>query len=258
LDLTPVKVLILIPARYQSSRFPGKPLAPILGQPMIHRVIERCSQAKSKDYQFDVCVVTDNDEIEKSVRSAGYSVKRVDDQTKSGSERAFLAYERFFTKDYQLIINVQGDEPLINPELLLDMTRSHLASDYDVYTIVRPMKKRDDLFTSPDKVKAIFSPDSGRCHYFSRAPIPFSREEVLGDHSWYLHGGVYSFRPHILQNFVNMNEGKYEQRECLEQLRLIENNYTIGAICRDEEFFGVDRPDDIIKLEGVMGEKGIK
>jgi 3-deoxy-manno-octulosonate cytidylyltransferase (CMP-KDO synthetase) len=226
---------------------------------MIHRVVKQCLKACAKDMTFEVAVVTDNDEIETSLKEANLPVVRVDDETVSGSERISLAFERHYQSGFDIIINVQGDEPLIDPCAISEMAMAHINSGFDVFTMVRPMGEgSEDLFNNPDKVKAVFSRKTNRCLYFSRSGVPYDRGHGGTPKEWYLHCGVYSFKPEILNRFVNLSPSHYEEIECLEQLRLLENGHTIGAICRNEEVIGVDRPQDITILEGVMREKGIE
>lgn len=251
--------LILIPARFASSRFPGKPLALINNKTMIQRVYENCNQKNSNNnnWQFDVCVVTDNQKIEDHIHEFGGQVCRVDDDVASGSERVYLAYKRFYSdKNYQLIINVQGDEPLLEIDQLSQLAHFHLGSSYDIATLVakKQEKKNSAEFCNPDKVKAIFSSTSGECHYFSRSAIPFSREkDELQE--WYLHIGVYSYKPSALEKFNQLECSHYEKIEKLEQLRAIENGMTIGAIQIDRNIHSVDTPEDIKELEGALLDK---
>lgn len=242
--------LVLIPSRFASTRFPGKPLALIAGKPMVQRVYEGCAHLKNAH----VCVVTDNDEIEKCVKNFGGNVVRVDDDVVSGSERIYLAYERFFSKQkFDLIVNVQGDEPLIQNNLLTDLIKFHSAGVFDVATVLRPMKQNDESFLDPNKVKSIFESASGKCHYFTRASVPYNRSKVA-DAKWFLHIGIYSYRPSALSSFCKLAQSENEKLESLEQLRLLDNGFSIGAILSDARLAGVDSPEDIKYVEGVLNE----
>lgn len=249
------RVLTLIPARYASSRFPGKPLALISKKSMIQRVYENCASAVSDDIEFISAVVTDDDRIEEHVNSFGGRVLRVDDDVQSGSERISLAYERYFEHEkVDLIVNVQGDEPLLKSDLLENIAHFHLEQDYDIATVVKRVKGLDGDFLDPNKVKAVFSPEIGKCHYFSRASIPFDRDKNNVDTHWFLHVGVYSYRPQKLKEFCSAGVSRLENLEKLEQLRALELGMSIGAIETNAMLLGVDTPEDIKRLEGVLGE----
>ena len=238
--------LILIPARFNSSRFPGKPLAKINNKSMIQYVYENC-----KESGFDTFVVTDNDEIEKEVTSFNGESLRVDDDVETGSERIALAYQRHLAgKDYKYIINVQGDEPLLKSEEIKRIAKFHADNNYDIATAVKERSSDESDFRNPNVVKCIYSKMTKQCLYFSREAIPFSRESV--EHDWYQHIGIYSYKVQALERFVSLKSGKYESTEKLEQLRALENRMTIGAILTDLNLIGVDSPSDIKKIEGML------
>ena len=240
-------VVILIPARFGSSRFPGKPLAKILGVSMIQRVFENCQTAG-----FKTAVVTDHDEIEAHVKSFGGSVVRVDDDVPSGSERIALAYQRFFQQENpDLVINVQGDEPLLNGDVLKKLAEFHLGSSYPITTLLRERQSHEDDFKNPNVVKAVWSERNNQCLYFSRQSLPFDRDGGK-TYPWYQHIGVYSYRPQVLMNFVKLPVSRHEDLEKLEQLRALDNGYSIGAILTNQKLMGVDVPEDIKKVEGAL------
>ena len=244
--------LILIPARFASTRFPGKPLSRIFNKTMIQMVYENLNNSKKNgSFKFTVAVVTDDDRIEKHVQSIGGNVIRVDDQVSTGSERIFLGWQRFYKNDcYDLIINVQGDEPLLKPSLIEKLARFHLASDYDIATVVVAKETRDETFIDPNKVKVIYQKDTGKCHYFSRSPIPFAKDGNMKE--WFLHVGIYSYKPTALESFNKAQKSFYEKAENLEQLRALECGLKMGAIESQDTFIGVDTPEDITKVEGVL------
>ncbi len=242
-----MSVIILIPARYGSSRFPGKPLAKIKNISMIERVFKNCELSG-----YETAVVTDNNEIEAHVLGFGGKVVRVDDDVPSGSERIALAYDRFYkNKNPKLVINVQGDEPLLKGDVLKKLAEFHLSSQYELTTLVRERSSKDEDFKNPNVVKALFVPASGECLYFSRQSIPFDRDGGK-DYSWYQHIGVYSYTPDALLSFVKLPLGKLEDLEKLEQLRALENKMRIGAVKTNQKLIGVDVPEDIKKVEGVL------
>jgi 3-deoxy-manno-octulosonate cytidylyltransferase (CMP-KDO synthetase) len=240
-------VVVLIPARFGSSRFPGKPLALIAGRSMIERVYSNC---KASGYK--TAVVTDNDEIEKHVKDFGGTVLRVDDDVPSGSERIALAYQRFLTDEKaDLVINVQGDEPLLKGDVLKDLASFHLKSSYPITTLLRERKVSEEDFKNPNVVKAVWAKQTGQCLYFSRQSLPYDRDGGK-DHSWYQHIGVYSYVPSALLNFVKLPMSPLEDLEKLEQLRALENGYSIGAVLTTQKLMGVDVPEDIKKVEGAL------
>ena len=241
------RVVILIPARFQSSRFPGKPLTKIAGKPMIQRVFENCKEAG-----FPTYVVTDHDGIEKHVNDFGGNVLRIDDDVPSGSERIALAYERFLKKENpQLIINVQGDEPLLKGNTLKELAEFHLASDFSIATLLRERKTSEDDFKNPNVVKAVYSLASKQCLYFSRQSLPYDRDRNK-EYEWYHHIGVYSYTPEALSTFVKLPIARLEDLEKLEQLRALENGMKIGAILTHQKLIGVDVPEDVKKVEGAL------
>jgi len=240
-------VVVLIPARFASSRFPGKPLTLISGKSMIQRVFENC-----KDSGFSTSVVTDDDRIESHVKNFGGQVFRVDDDVPSGSERIALAFERYLTNErVDLVINVQGDEPLLKGEILKQLADFHLASSFDITTLMRERSSAEEDFKNPNVVKAVWSQSSKQCLYFSRQSVPFDRDGKDA-YPWYQHIGVYSYRPQVLKRFVKLPMAKLEDREKLEQLRALENQMTIGGILTTQRLIGVDVPDDVLKVEGVL------
>jgi 3-deoxy-manno-octulosonate cytidylyltransferase (CMP-KDO synthetase) len=238
--------IVLIPARYASTRFPGKPLVEVKnGVPLIQMVYENAAKSG-----FETVVVTDDSRIEEAVKKFQGKVCRVDDNVPSGSERIALAYQRFF-KNADLIINVQGDEPLLDPMDIKKLAQEHLKSAFDIMTMIKPQKNNPDDFKNINKVKAVWNQKNGECLYFSRAPIPFPREDEK-DLKWHLHLGVYSFKPQALIKFVEAPASYYEEIEKLEQLRALSIGQKIGAIEVHHQSLGVDTPEDLKKLQGVL------
>lgn len=249
------RILILIPARFASTRFPGKPLAQILGVSMIQRVLMNCSKASAPGFQFDAYVVTDDQKVEEHIKSFSANVVRVDDDVNSGSLRIHLAYDRFFKdKNYDLVLNVQGDEPLLEARDLVALAQFHLKSSFDVTTLVKKQMGFGEDFKSPNKVKVALSEETGRAFYFSRANIPYKRDEGsdLKNDYWFLHIGVYSYRTEALANFAKHSETRLENLEKLEQLRALEIGQSIGALETQSTVIGVDHPLDIKKVEEVL------
>lgn len=249
------RILILIPARFASTRFPGKPLAKILGISMIQRVLQNCTLNPSEDFEFDTFVVTDDQRIEDHVKSFSPNVLRVDDDVISGTLRIQLAYERFFknkNQNYDLVINVQGDEPLLKGDDLLSLAKFHLESTFDITTLVKKRMGFSSDFLDSNKVKVVMSESTGSAFYFSRSPIPHSRDKNSSDGKndyWFLHIGVYSYKPKALVQFSTHPETRLENLEKLEQLRALEMNLKIGALETKSTILGVDHPNDIAKIE---------
>ncbi len=238
-------ILILAPARYESSRFPGKPLALINNRPMIHYVVENCRRTG-----FDYAMVTDDQRIQESVESIQGNIVRVDDAVTTGSARIAIAYDRYFSqKKYDLIINVQGDEPMLKPDFIEEIAKAHLESQFDIYTAVRKREKSESDFTNSDVVKCVWSEVTNQALYFSRSSIPFTKNT---DGFWFQHIGVYSYRPECLLRFNKLPSSKLELEENLEQLRALENAMTIGALEIKQKLIGVDRPEDIEKVQGAL------
>lgn len=247
-------MLVLIPARYASSRFPGKPLVKIAGKSMIEWVFTHCGQANDlageTDLSFETVVVTDDERIEQCVQEFGGRVVRVDDDVISGTERIYFAYKRHFSQQsFDLVINVQGDEPLLKADDLITLANFHLKSDFDLVTLVKKQTDQE-LIQNPNVVKALWEEKTKKCHYFSRAPIPYDRSGTR--EWWYSHVGVYAFRTQALEEFCSSPPSYYECLESLEQLRALGLGLSIGAIPTERTLIGVDTPEDIEKLDGVL------
>ncbi|MBT3984632.1 MAG: 3-deoxy-manno-octulosonate cytidylyltransferase [Bacteriovoracaceae bacterium] len=242
------KAVILIPARFSSSRFPGKPLSKINQKPMIRWVYEGAVQSG-----FEAFVVTDSQEIEQAVKEFGGSVIRVDDDVESGSERIYLAYERHLKDDsnYSYIINLQGDEPLIKGKLLQELVQFQENSGaFDITTIVKSSTEPFE-HSDPNVVKAHFCPENGRCLSFSRAAIPCNRDGD-SEFEFFRHIGIYCYSVAAIEKFSTLAPSTLEKVEKLEQLRALENGMSIGAIEIKDKLQSVDTPEDILKVEGLL------
>ncbi len=249
------KVLILIPTRFQSNRFPGKPLAMISGKSMIQRVYQS-SILSDFPIEFDNFVITDDKKIQDHVKEFGGNVVLFDkDGIKNGTERVYQSYKELFSnKSYDLIINLQGDEPMLKAQDLYKLIDFHLSSDYDVATILSRVSGEKE-FDSLESVKVIYTEKDkkgyGDCHYFSRSTIPYSRESI---DKWFLHIGVYSFKLDALIAYGQGQQSYYEKLEGLEQLRLLDIGKKIGAIVMDRNIIGVNLQSDIKRVEKVISE----
>ena len=239
------KACILIPSRFQSSRFPGKPLATIFGKPMVQWVYENCQQSGVPTY-----VVTDHPGIEKTVLGFGGKVLRVDDDVPSGSQRIALAYERYLQKEnFDFIINVQGDEPLLKGQVIKELIAYHACAPFDVTTLVVERELTHPAWKDPNVVKAVLGM-GGRCLYFSRASVPYDRDGI--NKAWNQHVGVYSYRPQSLKAFNEAGQSWLADCEQLEQLKGMDYGLSYGAHKVVVNLVGVDRPEDIKKVEELL------
>jgi 3-deoxy-manno-octulosonate cytidylyltransferase (CMP-KDO synthetase) len=239
---------VLIPARYDSQRFPAKPLAPILGRPMIQWVYERACHINWNTY-----VVTDHPLIEKVVKAFGGQVLRVDDLLESGTERVALAAQRFLSPEVEVILNLQGDEPLIEAQTLEKLIEFHKKNSFPLTTMVRERSIHDKDWDNPNVVKVVLS-EAKQCLYFSRASVPFDRTGGTAK-IWWQHIGLYAFSRKSLGAFVSLAPSPLEKLEKLEQLRALEAGWTIGACEVKQRLIGVDTPEDIARVEGVLSEQ---
>lgn len=240
--------LILIPARYASTRFPGKPLVEIAGKPMIQHVYEKA--AVVSEYVF---VATDDDRIYKAVTAFGGRAVMTSTAHRSGTDRCYEAYTKVrevLQRDFEVIVNVQGDEPFIIPQQIESLMARFQEPEIEIATLAKPFEKNDEIF-DPNKVKVVFSVKYTAL-YFSRNPIPYcrgvEREDWLTKTPYYKHVGMYAYRPEILQAVTSIPQGVLEQAESLEQLRWLENGYTIAVSITDHESIGIDTPEDLKKI----------
>lgn len=237
----------IIPARYASTRFPGKPLALIAGKPMIQRVYENAVRAQRLSR---VIVATDDERIMKCVLRFGGVCIMTDANISTGTERVATAAKQY---DADIILNIQGDEPLVSPELLDDLVRTLEDNpDIPVCTPVVKISSVADL-TDSNQARVVFD-NRNRAIYFTRAVIPFNRdipvsEKWLSKTEYWKHIGIYCFRRDFLNAFINLPPGRLEQTEKLEQLRIIEHGFPILVVKTDYSPLCVDVPADIAKVE---------
>jgi 3-deoxy-manno-octulosonate cytidylyltransferase (CMP-KDO synthetase) len=237
-----VKVLIVIPARYSSHRFPGKALVSIRGRPMIQWVWERVKDASVGD----VVIATDDRRIKEAARGFGAQVVVTSSGCRSGTDRVA---EVARTKDASLIVNIQGDEPLIPSQAIRDVI-SPLFDDphLQMSTLASPIGDDEDL-RNPDVVKVIVD-RKGFALYFSRNPIPYSQDgEGPTGFPYLKHIGVYAYRREFLLRFSTLEPSPLERTERLEQLRALENGYRIRVIVAGYATINVDRPQDVKRVE---------
>lgn len=242
-----VKTVVIIPSRYGSSRFDGKPLAPIAGKPMIQWVYERARQAETIS---DVAVATDDERIAKAVDAFGGRVVMTSDHCRSGTDRVAEAAAAMGLKNGDIVVNVQGDQPLINPECLNQVV-APFAKDPAVEMSTLAFRIVDEReITDPKDVKVTFD-KIGDALYFSRAPIPCGRD---GDETYdtYKHLGIYAYTKKFLDLFAALPAGRLETIEKLEQLRAMEHGHRIRVVVTPYDSPEVDLPIDIARIESKL------
>ena len=233
-----MKIACIIPSRYASTRLPGKPLRMIAGETLVHRVYERAVLATLPDI---VIVATDNEKIESEVKSFGGRVMMTSPDHPTGTDR--LAEVAASLPDYDIVVNVQGDEPFINPDVI-DSLAKMLAErdDLDMTTAAAPLK--EDEYDDPSAVKVVVN-QKGEALYFSRSLIPYPRNEFSVPPL--KHVGIYAYRRDFLLAYAGMKQTPLEKTESLEQLRALEMGYKIGVIRIDSEDIGIDTEEDLKK-----------
>ncbi len=245
-----MKILGIIPARYASTRLPGKPLALIHGKPMIQRVFEQASKALD-----DVIAATDDERIFATVKAFGGTAVMTSDTHTNGSSRCYEAYLNFKKesgKDFDIIINIQGDEPYIAPEQIKSLAQ--LFTDNPKLQIGSLMKKIEDYHEifDPNRVK-IVTDIYNFALYFSRSPIPYLRKDIkpenwLNEHTFYKHIGIYAYRADILRQLIALKPSSLESAESLEQNKWIENGFKIKLEETDTESFSIDTEKDLNEI----------
>lgn len=240
-----MKTVALIPARWESSRFPGKPLAPILGRPMIEHVYNRALAIPNID---EVHVATDSQAIFSVVKGFGGKAVMTAKEHPSGSDRLAEAANILGLADEDIVINIQGDQPAFNPENPA-LAASPLKDDptLEMSTLALPLTSHEEIHSS-NHVKVVFGKDN-LALYFSRAPIPWPRD---GEELYYKHIGIYAYRAGFLRRFVRLPEGSLERIEKLEQLRALENGYRIKVLIVTGLSPEVDIPADIRAVEETL------
>lgn len=233
------KSLVIIPARYGSTRFPGKPLAMIKGVSMVQRVYDQCNLSKA----HSIWVATDDPRIYDHVIAFGGRAIMTSETHTSGTDRCAEA-ARKCNDEFDFVINVQGDEPYIDPEQINQVIAILQQKNTAIATLAAPIQSQDE-FQDPNRVKVVMSRDY-RCLYFSRSAIPHDRS-MVGIQA-YRHLGIYGFQKEVLQEITQLSPSALEKAEGLEQLRWLENDYVIYAGITLEASLSVDIPEDIKHL----------
>jgi len=242
-----MQAVVIIPARYGSTRFEGKALASIAGKPMIQHVYERaCRSATARR----VCLATDDERIMEAARKFGGEAVLTSEHQRSGTDRVAEAADLLGLDDHELVVNIQGDQPLFGP-IQIDQVLEPLAEDPDlpmstlIYRITNPAEIDD-----PNIVKTVFD-RAGRALYFSRATIPHLRDSS-GTVDYYKHHGIYAYRRHFLRTFSQWPTSTLEEIEKLEQLRALEHGAAIRIVISDLDSLEVDTPADARKVERIL------
>ena len=263
-----MKIYGIIPSRFGSSRFPGKPLAPLAGKPLVAWVVEAVKKAKTPDAVF---VATDDRRIVEAVEGAGGVAVMTPSELPSGTDRIACAADRFLQSrgesgfaDDDILVNIQGDEPLVDPGLVDRLVEKLTSSDrFDMATAVTPIRSAAD-FAAKTVVKVVLAKDDSAL-YFSRAPIPCDRDGVPGfsdpslapdPASLYVrHLGIYAYRGGFLKRYIAENPCTLERTEKLEQLRALWMGAKIAVVRTEDEGVGVDTPEDARRVEAILRER---
>ncbi|MCL2290395.1 MAG: 3-deoxy-manno-octulosonate cytidylyltransferase [Bacteroidetes bacterium] len=236
----------IIPARYASTRFPGKPLALIHNKPMIQHVYEKCKEADLDD----LFVATDDERIRKAVENFGGKVIMTHSNHASGTDRCAEAAKTLNLNNTDVIINIQGDEPFIRKEEINLLSNLFDNQNIQIATLAKPIANEEEL-NNPNKVKVVFT-NTNKALYFSRSTIPYITSyglQVTG----YKHIGIYAYRNDVLQQITQLPVSTLEEIEKLEQLRWLENDFAIHVQICYHESVAIDTPED---LENIIEEKG--
>ena len=246
-----MKFMSIIPARYASTRFPGKPLAVLGGKTVIQRVYEQVSSVLS-----DVYVATDDERIFKCVESFGGKAVMTRADHKSGTDRIQEAVEKIAT-EADVIINVQGDEPFIHPSQIKTLMALFDAPETQIGTLGKPFDNIEAV-SNPNSPK-IVTDNRGFALYFSRSIIPYIRgkqqDEWFGEYPFLKHLGIYAYRREVLKEVTQLPQSSLEKAESLEQLRWLQNGYRIRVGLTDIETVGIDTPEDLAHAEEFLAQQ---
>jgi len=238
-----MRVICIIPARYESTRFPGKPLADLCGKPMIQHVYDRVLKAKTVSY---VAVATDDERIFEAVQRFGGQAIMTSERHRSGTDRIAEAVSKLDLSDTDVVVNIQGDQPIFEPAQI-DEVAKPLLDDLTIpmSTLIYKIARKKEI-THPNAVKVVFDKDHFAV-YFSRATIPYVRDKG-SKVSYYKHHGIYAYRSSFLGTFTRLSEGVLERQEALEQLRAIEHGYRIKVVETLYDSVEVDTPQELKRV----------
>jgi 3-deoxy-manno-octulosonate cytidylyltransferase (CMP-KDO synthetase) len=250
-----MKFLGVIPARYASTRFPGKPLVDIAGKTMIQRVYERAAEVLE-----DVWVATDDARIEETVKGFGGRVVMTSADCPSGTDRCREAAEKIVAASkgsFDVVINIQGDEPFLHPEMLEKLKSCFSDGTADIATLVNPVVEAEEIF-NPSEAKVVFNKKNDAL-YFSRSPVPYLMEVEKADwherHTFYKHVGVYAYTMDALRKITELAVSPLEAAERLEQNRWLENGYRIKVEITEHESVPVDTPEDLERIQRLLDKR---
>ena len=249
-----MKFIGIIPARYASTRFPAKPLAILGGKPVIQRVYEQVAGIFDEAY-----VATDDERIESAVTAFGGKVVMTSVHHKSGTDRCYEAYTKV-GQGYDVVVNIQGDEPFIQRSQLEAVKACFEDSPTQIATLVKPFTPEDgfEALENVNSPKVVVNKNMNAL-YFSRSVIPFQRnaekEGWLKEHTYYKHIGLYAYRADVLKEITSLPQSSLELAESLEQLRWLENGYTIKVGISEVETIGIDTPQDLARAEAFLKQR---
>jgi len=253
-----MKILGIIPARFASTRLEGKPLKDICGKTMIQRVYEQAIQALEHVY-----IATDDSRIEAEVKSFAGNVIMTSAEHTTGTNRCVEAYnivQKELKIDFDAVINIQGDEPLLEPEILISLANCFNDSSTEMATLIRPVHDKKELLSTSDIWVVIDKNDYAL--YFSREVIPHVRgaqkDDWIEHHAYYKHIGMYGFTPKAIKQFASMNQTRLEKAESLEQLRWLENGGKIKVAHTNHHALSVDTQEDLDEVIEIIQKRGIK
>lgn len=244
------RIVGFIPARAESSRFPGKPLADIAGKPMIVRVLERTRQSELLD---DAYVVTDSEMIAEAVEEHGGKALLSDREHRSGTDRVAQAARDTGLGDHDVVVNIQGDQPLFEPGMIEEVVRPLLVDPQIPMSTLIYRIIREEEITHPNAVKTVVDRE-GFALYFSRATIPFYRKPDDGG-DYFKHHGLYAYWNNFLQVFAQLPQGVLERAEGLEQLRALEHGFRIKTVLTEHDSIEVDTPEDLRRVCETLSER---
>ena len=244
--MTKPRAIVIIPARYASKRLPGKPIVDINGKPLIRHVYENMKRTDSVD---EVVVATDDAKIADAVAQFDGNVIFTSEEHPSGTDRVYEAFKKI-DDEFDIIVNVQGDEPLLKAESVDMLIKNTFESDADAGTLIKQIYSSEEIF-DPSVVKVALGKND-RAVYFSRSPVPFRRDTDKKDwieHKYWKHIGIYAYKPNAIKRFSQLEESELEKAEKLEQLRLMEDGAEYLCCEIDYELLGVDTKEDVEKVK---------
>jgi len=247
-----MKVVCIIPARYDSTRFPGKSLADLCGKPMIQHVYERVLKAKTVSY---TAVATDDDRIFEAVQRFGGQAIMTSARHRSGTDRIAEAVSKLDLNDSDIVVNIQGDQPIFEPSQIDEVAKPLLEDPtIPMSTLIYKIVREEEI-SHPNAVKVVFDKDYFAI-YFSRATIPYVRDKG-GKASYYKHHGIYAYRSVFLETFTRLPEGVLEKLEALEQLRAMEHGYRIKVVETLYDSVEVDTPQELKRVKDLIKKSSV-